>query len=248
MDLLSFHTALRRLSEEFGVSFDYEDMLERQYRKFLERHSCVIDVGAHAGRHTRVFSEVCVDGHVIAVEPLPDQAETLRRLGLPNVSVQEIAAGDRQGRVSFVHAEGTPEESGLRARIFNHPDEARPRSIEVNMQRIDELSRDLPRCDYIKMDIEGAELTALTGAIATLRNHRPVISVEHGYAGFSAYGHAPEDLQNFAVAQGYVMVDLLGMAAHTRADWLLISGGWMWDFFMLPAERLSELCHTLQHP
>jgi FkbM family methyltransferase len=42
--------------------------------------------------------------------------------------------------------------------------------------RIDDLG--LPACDLIYLDIEGAEVDALRGAMATLTNHRPVVVVE----------------------------------------------------------------------
>ncbi|MGL5113854.1 MAG: FkbM family methyltransferase [Beijerinckiaceae bacterium] len=248
MDLHSFHTALRRFSTEFGVHFDFEQILERQYTKLLSDGSCVIDVGAHAGRHTAVFSRLCGSGQVVALEPLPAQAEMLRKLRLPNVTVHEVAAGDHAGRVSFVHAAGTPEESGLKARVFNFPEQAMARTIEVEMTRIDDVARTMTRCDYIKMDIEGAELTALKGGLETLKRFRPIVSVEYGYPGFSAYGHAVEDLYLYAANHGFVMTDLFGMPAATQADWLAMSGGWTWDFFMVPLEKLSSTCSLLQTP
>jgi FkbM family methyltransferase len=45
----------------------------------------------------------------------------------------------------------------------------------------------LPRVDFIKMDIEGAELNALRGAEASIRRHRPKLAI-------SLY-HNPEDIE-----------------------------------------------------
>ena len=38
---------------------------------------------------------------------------------------------------------------------------------------------DLPRVDYIKMDIQGAERQALQGGIKTLRRFRPRLLLDH---------------------------------------------------------------------
>jgi FkbM family methyltransferase len=53
---------------------------------------------------------------------------------------------------------------------------------------IDDLvaRRALPRVDFIKLDIEGAELPALRGAVQTLRRFRPTLAI-------AAY-HRPDDL------------------------------------------------------
>jgi FkbM family methyltransferase len=55
--------------------------------------------------------------------------------------------------------------------------------ITIEVEPIDHLINglELPRIDFIKMDIEGAELQALQGARETLRHFRPqlAVAVEH---------------------------------------------------------------------
>ena len=47
----------------------------------------------------------------------------------------------------------------------------------VTTMAIDDFCKDLPRVDFIKMDIEGAELQALQGAVATIERHRPRLAI-----------------------------------------------------------------------
>ena len=61
--------------------------------------------------------------------------------------------------------------------------------VEVPVTTIDALTEELglPRVDYIKMDIEGAEREALRGAAHTIERYRPTLMLE-------AY-HLPDDME-----------------------------------------------------
>ena len=63
------------------------------------------------------------------------------------------------------------------------------RTVRVPLTTIDELVAELklPRVDFIKMDIEGAEKNALKGARATLNHFRPHMSISSE--------HLPDDVQ-----------------------------------------------------
>jgi FkbM family methyltransferase len=52
-------------------------------------------------------------------------------------------------------------------------------ALEVKTLSIDDMVRDkkLPRVDFIKMDIEGAELPALKGALDTLNRFKPTLAI-----------------------------------------------------------------------
>lgn len=63
-----------------------------------------------------------------------------------------------------------------------------PSAKEVSTLSIDDLAqqKELPRIDFIKMDIEGAELEALKGAEESIKRYRPklAISVYHNFHDF----------------------------------------------------------------
>lgn len=73
---------------------------------------------------------------------------------------------------------------------------------------IDEMN--LPRVDFIKLDVEGHELQAIKGAMETIRKYRPLLWVEYFLVGFDnvkacfdgveGYAHFVMDKQNMLCA------------------------------------------------
>lgn len=218
---------------------DYENLLERQYRKFLGAGDIVVDVGAHAGRHLARFVE-CVGprGHVHGFEPLPDMHAQLRQRfsGAENVTLYNVALSDMSGKVDFVHAVGAPEESGFRERSYNNPGIVKPTHIEVAAARLDEYADALDGLRFIKIDVEGAEMNVLRGAVEVLARYRPVVSVEYGRPAYGVYGHDIFTLYDFAEQNGYAMYDVFGHGLD-RASWAIACDSVYWDYFMVPNER-----------
>jgi FkbM family methyltransferase len=142
----------------------------------------VLDCGANVGVFTRTALARGA-GLVVAIEPAPNTVECLRR----NFE-KEIAAG----RVIVVPkgvwshpdvlelAEGDDGNTTGDSFVFGRN---QPRKVKVLLTTIDILAVELalPRVDFVKMDIEGAEKDALRGAAETIRKYHPrmAISTEH---------------------------------------------------------------------
>ena len=132
----------------------------------------VLDCGADIGTFTRTAL-----GHgaamVVAIDPSPEKAPCLRR----NFE-SEIAAG----RVIVVTKGVWNQESTLR--LYDDSGSVvdrrgSGRGVDIQLTTIDKLVAELklPRVDFIKMDIEGAEKQALAGARDTIVKYRPRLSI-----------------------------------------------------------------------
>jgi FkbM family methyltransferase len=156
----------------------YEVEKRRVFETTIEANSIVFDVGAHVGFYTLLASTlVGPTGKVVAFEPLPGNLQLLRRHLLmnhiDNVTVVDAAVSDRSAVALF--EEGSNSSMG---RI------SPTGAIHVNTVALDDLvcSGKLPIPDYIKMDVEGTEMTALSGAKSVLerfhqRNQSAVLRV-----------------------------------------------------------------------
>ena len=134
----------------------------------------VIDVGGHLGTFTR-FALDRGARQVIVFEPEPR-----------NVACFELAFEEeiRAGKVVLIDAAAWRSVGVLHFRGQGSTGQVNEGGeIEVRAVTIDEVVEDLAldRVDFIKMDIEGAELDALVGAQRTLRRFGPqmALSIYH---------------------------------------------------------------------
>ncbi len=249
------YSTLGQLIASGIVAIDYEKLLESHYKKWLRPGDVVVDIGAHSGRHLRHFlTSVADTGRVFGFEPLPDQYASLaKQFDVHNAKLHNMALSNCSGTAEFTYAEGSPQESGLRQRIYNDPDSARPRTIIVAVESLDAFADQLEGLSFIKIDIEGAEIDCLQGAQAVLDKYRPLISVEYGMQGYSVYGNTKWTLFEFCHAHDYVLYDMFLNRLASRQAWGAAVDSIYWDYFMVPREKedvfLSRLCpHDTTRP
>lgn len=70
----------------------------------------------------------------------------------------------------------------------------------------------LPRLDFFKLDVEGYEVPALTGALATIKQHRPWIWVEYFITGVDPIKAALAELDDYV----FYLVDYQNMLAAPK--------------------------------
>jgi FkbM family methyltransferase len=140
------------------------------------------DIGAHLGFYTVIAASiVTVEGRVLSFEPLPDNQSLLKHNiainRFSNIRHLPIALGAEDGEARFLVSsdlsQGTLAASQRRLELCSG-------EIAVNARRLDSLiSEDqIPPPDVVKMDIEGGEIAALSGATHMLTTSRPVLVIE----------------------------------------------------------------------
>lgn len=225
-----------------GENFDYEAMLESSYRRWIKPGESAIDIGAHRGRHLApILESVGPNGHVLAFEPLPFAMEILQKqFAYPNVTLINAAVCPVVGKSSFIFAQGTPEESGLRQRIYNRPDLADPITIEVSTTRVDDHTTNIDRISFIKIDVEGGEIGCLKSAEKTIAIHRPVISVEYGRPSYDAYGSSKDSIYHIANDLQMKIFDIFLNDLSDKNDWMSACDTVYWDYFLVPVEKTEQ--------
>ena len=182
----------------------------------LPRGSIVVDVGANIGRYALLAAEqVGARGRVIAVEPgalnFTLLSENAAMNGMHWVQPVQVALGAADGTAELVGG-GDATTNTLRVDWLDHLEgttgiERRPRQpVAVRSLTSLLLELNVPRVDLLKIDVEGAELEVLHGALPLLQSgsikevicelHEPAVRRADVERIFSLAGYGVSDLRD----------------------------------------------------
>lgn len=136
-----------------------------------------IDVGAHVGKYTLQVARIVEDdGLVIAIEPHPENYQALLKgiqlNGFKNIIALNVAAWNKECKIKlFIHDAAVHHSTKIDLGLGQI--EVQARTID---QVIDEL--DVKRVNWVKIDVEGAEVEVLRGLKKTLASHNPRLIIE----------------------------------------------------------------------
>ena len=136
-----------------------------------------VDVGANMGHILAAMVKSCPEGRHVAFEPVPELAQDLRRR-YPRVDVRGEGVADAPGRTSFTVVPDKPTRSGISATL-DLTVEAAVEEIEIEVVTLDDALPADYRPALIKVDVEGGELEVLLGAKRVLKEHQPILALEH---------------------------------------------------------------------
>jgi FkbM family methyltransferase len=143
-------------------------------RRTLREDSNCIDVGCHLGSMLSVIVRLSPGGQHMAFEPIPHKARWLQRK-FPEVDVRNCALGEERGEVEFFQNVKHSGFSGLRPHEWG---DGEVRRLRIECQRLDDEVPAGRRIDFVKIDVEGAELGVFRGAQRLLREQRPLLVFE----------------------------------------------------------------------
>jgi len=166
---------------------------------------CILDVGANIGYHALRLALREPQAVVYAFEPLPAALEHLQR----NVALNGLGEQVRVHAHGLSKANGSFEffiapENGTNASLLNVAGRDDARRVVGLTLTLDDWARNTGAApDYIKVDVEGAELLVLQGGQATLAQHRPKVFAELLRKWSAPFGYHPNDVLALMAGLGY---------------------------------------------
>jgi FkbM family methyltransferase len=178
-----------------------------------------VDVGAAAGLYTLALSRlVGVAGEVHSIEPLPFAHPVWSRLlgtrSSANVRRHSLALGREPGSGAmsvpsgrFVRVTGRSFLDWKTTGLGSNAEFARHARVEVEVETLDGLCRraGMKSLDFIKIDVEGAELQVLEGGEDTIAAFQPTLLIEIEARHTDRYDYGPEDIVRWFTKRDYTM-------------------------------------------
>lgn len=187
-----------------------EQSIRALLRRELELTARCIDVGAHVGRFLDLFLKYAPQGQHLAVEPLPELAGRLSER-YRGVQVEQCVLGDLDGETRFYRQVDRPAWSSLAA---GHGLGGPVEPFTVPMRRLDDL---VDRADFLKIDVEGAELGVLRGASRLLETGM-VVLFEHAHIHAQHFDSTPADVWEELAQHNREVFGLAGGGALSRNE------------------------------
>lgn len=179
----AIHAALRRLGLQVvhlrpeGPVADYDIELFRSRARFMNQlgTDLVLDVGANRGQWARTLRAAGYCGRLVSFEPVPEPYEELAAHAAHDAQwdVHQVALGATDDEALIQVAENTAGSSFVEVTsdlTSKYPEMGVTGTEHVIRRRLDSMVRDgiYLKNAFMKLDVQGYEEVALTGAQASL--------------------------------------------------------------------------------
>ena len=157
----------------------FEPDMVRLFRALANDSEIILDIGANIGCTAILFGEL--SKNVYAFEPSQTTfaflEKNITRAGLKNVFLHNMGLGAEPGEFTLTFAPSN-RSGGF---VSNQTQASAGHAVEnIVIRQLDEVvtSLDLPKIDFIKIDVEGFEGQVLSGAAQTLSTFKPIVVLE----------------------------------------------------------------------
>ena len=181
-----------------------EEELSMQYR-LIEKNDVVFDIGGNYGWYAIHIAKKFPNNEIFSFEPVPSTFTKLRENmtlnEVNNINAINIGLSNKRGEFVFY----CDPMLTVNASLSNVNDNANALEVTCKVSVLDEYvsSNGIKKLDFIKCDIEGAELFALLGAKDSIIKFKPKIFVEMLRKWSAKFNYHPNDIILFLKELGY---------------------------------------------
>lgn len=181
---------------------------EAYHLQYMKTRLCpdhtMFDIGAYIGTYSFAASQLVPEGHVHAFEPNPHSAsriqQAIRRNNITNMTLCRAAVSESQRDETTIALEPYPPQSTIALGEITPAE-----TTKAPVWSVDSYCDSVPvtAVDFMKIDVEGAELDVLRGAQETLHEHHPEIVLELHTILLRQRGHSVENVITILDSAGY---------------------------------------------
>ena len=179
--------------------------------KMIGEYDTVLDVGGNFGWYAMSVAKHRSHSHVFCFEPVPKSYsylnENIKLNNLSNISTFDFGFSDIEGSFDFYY---DPTLS-VNASLANTSGNKETERVVCNVRRLDDFRKEhSDKVDFIKCDVEGAELFVFKGGADLIKNDCPIVFAEMLIKWSAKFNYHPNDIISFFSELGYLCFTLCG--------------------------------------
>ncbi|MDP1592709.1 MAG: FkbM family methyltransferase [Gallionella sp.] len=223
---------------------NYEEKDASMILKLVPERGVVFDVGANMGWYSLLIARQVQGCQIHAFEPIPKTYSFL----VKNIELNQASSvtahhfglsNERKDLTFYFYPEGSGNASSA-----NLSERSDAELINCHVERLDDFANaNNLHVDFIKCDVEGAELFAFQGAVETLKRDKPIVFTEMLRKWAAKFNYHPNEIIVLLVSLGYrcfytegkTLIELHEMTEKTVET----------NFFFLHAEAHQSLISEL---
>jgi FkbM family methyltransferase len=164
----------------------------------------LFDIGANVGWYSINIAKSFPNSSVYSFEPIPrTYAQLVKNISLnevPNVFPQNTGLSNQAGELTFYFYP----EGAVNASSANVSGTAHAEQIVCTVNTLDEFAKAKDSSvDFVKCDVEGAELFVFQGGMEAIQQHRPVIFSEMLRKWSAGFNYHPNEIIALLKGAGY---------------------------------------------
>lgn len=172
--------------------------------KLIKDGDTIFDIGANIGWYSISLSKLFPASAIYSFEPLATTFNNLKRNvelnAADNIKVHNFGFSNRNDVLTFYSSPHTSVSNSAE----NITDDVDAIAVTCQVQPLDEfIATNSTGIDFIKCDVEGAELYVFEGAKQTLEKHKPVVFTEMLRKWSAKFGYHPNDIIQLFAALNY---------------------------------------------
>jgi FkbM family methyltransferase len=179
------------------MNFDeYEKGDSFMIHRLIGKDFTVFDIGANIGWYSMNIAKQIETGNIICFEPVPQTFGLLKKNiqinGFKNIEINNLGLGEKEGEHIFYVSQNTSVSSSS----ANITQDANSNQISCKVTTLDKFvsEKSIPKIDFIKCDVEGAELFVYKGGLETINKFKPIVFSEMLRKWSAVFGYHPNDI------------------------------------------------------
>lgn len=196
----------KRITPLEAFNFDmYEQEDSNMLYQLVSEGDTIFDIGANIGWYSNHLSKKLPGAAIYAFEPIPETfAQVKRNTELnqaKNIILNNFAFSDKKQTLTFYYS---PTVTGASSSV-NITENDSMVKLECEASTIDAFVKDknIDRLDFIKCDVEGAELMVYKGGIETIARYKPIVFTEMLRKWAAKFNYHPNDIIKLYTDLGY---------------------------------------------